>query len=111
MATVNVAIPNPFAQTALFSNNEQAILHYAGCRLRVTGSGNLDSTLFDLDSQLSQPLKVIVMASSNEDEPDILANFKGQKVMLNVGTDEIDEIFEITRIILFAKQLWADYAR
>lgn len=111
MAEMNFAIPNPFAQTALLHNEEESLLHFCAHRIRVVGSGNLLSQLYDLDSQTSQVLKPIIMASSTEDEPDTLTNFKSQRVMLRISTAVIDEVFTITRMLIFAKKLWSEYPR
>lgn len=111
MATADFKIPDPFVQTAFLHDEEENILHVAAIKYRVTGQGNLDSTLYDLDLVTSQPLAVLVMALALEDEPVRLANFKSQRILLKTGTDAIDEVFNITRIIAFFKKLWTDYPK
>lgn len=111
MPEQNFPIPNPFAQTALMGDKEENILHITGVRMRVVGAGNLDNILYSMDPIINQSLRTVVMASTNDDEPTILSNFNSQRTMLKVSTDEIDEIFNITRIILFGKPLWTDFPR
>lgn len=111
MATLHVKIPDPFIQTSQLHDEEENILHIAAIRLRVVGSGNLNSTLMDMDSVQIRPLAAITMAAATEYEPDVLTNFKSQRSMLKLGTTVINEIFTITKIIAFYKALWTEYPR
>jgi phosphoenolpyruvate carboxylase len=84
-------------------------LHCVGARIRVTGNGNLVSTLYSLDDVRSQGLQDIVMASPNRIEPTILANFQEQRMKIRLETTVIDEIFNISRIVLFIKPVAESY--
>lgn len=85
------------------------ILHYAGARLRLQGSGNLIPTFINLDDTPIQQLTAIVMSNTPTREPLRLANFTGQRVRFKVETNMIDEKMIINRIIIYNKPLWADY--
>lgn len=89
--------------------HSEEVLHFAGVRLRVTGIGNLDLVFASLDTIDTQTLSPIVMANSTAREPTRLANFISQRGMLRVGTNVIDEVFRINRIIVFAKPIWSQY--
>jgi hypothetical protein len=95
-------------QPVLGSHSEE-ILHFAGVRLRVTGSGNLRMTFFSLDDVDSSTLAPIAMQTSTGREPTRLANFISQRGMLQIQTTAINETMRINRIILFAKPIWSQY--
>lgn len=77
--------------------------------MRVTGSGNLDMALSDLDSVQTQTLQPFVMSSTTRFEPTRLANFQSQRTRLTISTDTINETFLIKRIIIFAKPVAVEY--
>lgn len=91
------------------SSGGENILHCTGVRLRVVGSGNLDMTLFSLDSARSFPMLSLAMAPTNERELTRLANFKSQRIQLAFSVDVIDEYFKISKIIFFAKTSGLSY--
>ncbi len=99
----------PFAITAPFNDKDEPILHFGAVRLRITGAGNLDMQFQSLDTVKTQTLAPLPMSSVTDREPVKLANFKSQRAMLKISTDEINEIFRINRIILFVKPLWSQY--
>lgn len=77
--------------------------------MRVTGAGNLDMSLSDLDDVQTQTLVPFAMSASTRFEPVRLANFQSQRTRLNISTNEINEIFLIKRIIIFAKPVAIEY--
>lgn len=87
------------------------ILHCNAVRLRVVGSGNLYLTLKSLDDIITEDLVDVAMANSTAIQPTQLANFISQRICLELGTNEIDEIFIISKIIIFVKPLYSEYPR
>ena len=87
------------------------ILHCNATRLRVTGSGNLYQTLRSLDDISEEQLADIVMAASTAIQPTQLANFSSQRIYLELGTTEINETFNISKITIFVKPLFSEYPR
>lgn len=83
--------------------------HIVGVRLRVVGNGNLKMSLTDLDSIQTQNLIDLPMQLTTRIEPTRLANFQSQRTRFEFQTTEIDEIFKIHRIILFAKPVAVEY--
>jgi hypothetical protein len=83
--------------------------HICATRFRLTGSGDLKLTLLSLDGVNTQDLVDLTMASLNSIEPTRLANFQSQRIQLNFRTTAIDEIFEISKIILYAKPVAVEY--
>lgn len=83
--------------------------HVVSVRMRVTGSGNMDLALTDLDDIQTETLVPIVMAATTRIEPLRLANFQSQRVRLVGGVSEIDEWFQIQRILIFAKPVAQEY--
>ena len=95
--------------SAQLGSHQEEIVHYGGVRLRVTGSGNLDMQFLSLDDVDTQSLVPLAMSTTNAREPTRLANFISQRAMLKISSDVINEHFRISRIIIFAKPLWANF--
>ncbi len=85
------------------------VQHYNGVRMRLTGSGSLQMTLYSLDEINSQSLVAFTMAATTAREPTRLANFKSQRCSLEVKTTLINETFRISKIIIFAKPVESEF--
>lgn len=83
--------------------------HVVGVRLRINGAGNLNIGLQDLDNIQTQPLVPIAMQSATRIEITRLANFQSQRIRFTGTTTEINEIFHIRRIVIFAKPVAVEY--
>lgn len=82
---------------------EGQIFHFNAVRLRVTGTGNLDMELQSLDEIYINTLVPLAMTNLTNREPTQLANFNQQRALLRLSTDELDERFVISRIIIYIK--------
>lgn len=83
--------------------NQTLTQHFAGVRLRVEGAGNLQLRLIS-PSEVRQNVLVPLIMQSPTDETKIkLANFKAERTQLEFKTTEIDEIFSISRILIYYK--------
>ena len=91
------------------SSNEEVINHYGAARLRVTGSGNLRLTLFSLDEVKIFTLLSLALKAKNNIEPNRLSNFTQQKAKLEVRTTEINETFQVSKIIVFVRPVAKSY--
>jgi hypothetical protein len=85
------------------------ILHTVGVRYRVTGSGNLQTFLRSLDDVRNVQLANISMSATTNREPTILANFQEQRVQLELKTTVMNEVFTISKIVLFVKPVAETY--
>jgi hypothetical protein len=83
--------------------DEQVINHYGAIRLRVNGSGNLQMSLFSFDEVQSVVLVPIPLNSTTAVEPNRLSNFTQQRAKLMIRTFNINETFQISKIIVFTK--------
>lgn len=83
--------------------------HVVATRLRLTGSGNLNMALTDLDQVQTYNQVAIPMQATTRIEPTRLANIQSQRIRFEFGTTEINEHFHIRRIILFAKAVAVEY--
>lgn len=94
-----------------FSNtsNEEVINHYGAIRLRVNGSASIRPTLFSLDEIKQNALVAITIEEKTNKEPNRLANFTQQRAKLELRTTEINEVFQISKIIIFAKPVAKSY--
>jgi hypothetical protein len=91
------------------SSGMESEYHIVAVRMRVTGSGNLKLTLTDLNQIQTKSLLDIPMQTATRIEPIRLANFQSQRTRLEGGTTEINEVFTINRIIIFAKPVAVEY--
>lgn len=85
------------------------IIHAVATRIRVVGSGNLQLYLRSLDNVRNVQLANITMASTTNKEPITLANFKEQRIQLELKTTLIDETFTISKIVIFVKPVAEGY--
>lgn len=83
--------------------------HVVSVRIRLTGSGNLQIGLEDLDNVQVYPMVPLVMQPTTRIEPTRLANFQSQRIRFTGLTTEINEIFHIRRIVIFAKPVAVEY--
>lgn len=83
--------------------------HTVGIRMRVTGTGNLKLALTDYSNIQTQNLVPLPMVLNTRFEPTRLANFQSQRTRLVGTTTEINEVFEISRILIFAKPVAIEY--
>lgn len=90
-------------------DSTDGIIHFGAIRLRIVGSGNIIPTFYSLDDVESQALVPIAMNATTAREPTRLANFKSQKAYLKLETTEIDEVFNLNRVVVFVKALYSQY--
>jgi len=85
------------------------IQHCNGVRMRLTGAGSLQMRLLSLDAIDAQTLVPFTMSATTQREPTRLANFKSQRMQLEVKTTIIDETFRISKIIIFSKSVESEF--
>jgi len=83
--------------------------HIMGVRARIIGSGDMQYTLEDYSAIQTLDLVPLTMSSATRFEPTVLSNFQSQRTRLIGKVTEIDEWFEIGRIIIFAKPVAVEY--
>lgn len=91
------------------ANAEGIINHFGAVRLRVKGSASLKLTLYSLDETKSSALAPITLSSTTNIEPNRLSNFTQQRAKLRIETTEIDETFQISKIVVFVKPVAKSY--
>lgn len=91
------------------SVDEEVINHYGAIRLHVTGSASLKPTLFSLDEVKQFVLLPLTIQSKTNIEPNRLSNFTQQKAKLELRTTEINETFQISKVIVFVKPVAKSY--
>ena len=104
--TTSNAIPEPHAQTYLASDDEQNFIHLGGVRYRVVGAGTLKTIARTMDSIRSEQLANITLVIVTNKEQTILSNLSARRLMIDLYTENIDELFEFNRIILFIKPIF-----
>ena|ERR1700752_1853436 len=103
----------PFIETAylgapgadVFKDSDN--VHHCGMiRVRAVGSGVLRPTLQNMEEEFTEVIDPITMQSINPNIAERLTNFSEQRMGLRLETTAINEIFRITRITFYVKQLW-----
>ena len=79
--------------------------HYAAVRLRIEGSGALKLRLIGQSDVKQNVLVPLTMQNPAGDMKTKGANFKQERAQLEFKTTEIDEHFELSRIIFFVKPI------
>lgn len=83
--------------------------HIVAVRLRVIGEGNLQLALTDYQDVQTLNLVPLPLVATTRIEPTRLSNFQSQRTRLVGQVTEIDEWFEISRILIFAKPVAIEY--
>lgn len=89
--------------------SQDNIIHYTSVRMRIVGSGQLDMTMYSQDDVHSQPLVPFTMQATMSIRPNRLMNFQHQKAMLQGSVNVLNEWFRINKIVIYAKEVFADY--
>lgn len=79
--------------------------------MRVTGVGNLNFSLESLNQIKTQTLTPFTLQTATNIEPTRLANFQSQRTRWVLANDVSGDCskFQISRIIIFAKPVAAEY--
>jgi len=86
------------------------LVHFGTVRMRVTGAGNLQLFMHSLDeASNSDTLTAIPLQAATNREPTVLSNFIDQYGQLEIKTTQIDEVFEISKIVIFIKPVASGY--
>lgn len=83
----------------------EIIVHNSGVRIRVTGSGLLRLRLMSLNYVKNFELLPLKMEETTDREPTRLASFNSQRMFLKIYTENLNEHFNINRIISFIKPI------
>lgn len=87
----------------------QYISHFNAVRLRVKGQGNLKMSFYSYDGIYSENLSPVAMVPLTNRTPTQLANFTQQSAKLRIETTEMDEVFQISQVIVFTKPVSASF--
>ena len=84
-------------------SSEEIINHFGAVRLRVKGSSSLRAAFYSLDEIFYAKMLAFPVVSATNVEPNRLGNMTQQRAKLELRTTEIDETFQISKIIVFIK--------
>lgn len=94
---------------AALSSTQDNIVHYTSVRMRIIGSGSLRMTMYSQDEVFNSPLVPFTMQATTNIRPARLMNFQHQRAYLEGKTVDINEWFKINKIVIYAKEVFADY--
>lgn len=91
----------------------ESINHFNGVRLRVIGNGNLRVATYqqggDNTDVLNQTLVPYVMSTSTSRQPTLGMNGRKQRLSLEIKITDINEWFQINRLVVFMKPLYSSF--
>lgn len=87
------------------------LLHFNATRMRLNGSGNLLQFLRSLDNVRWIQLPTITMATLTNREPTVITNLIEQRAQLEVRTTGINEVFSISKIMVYVKPTATGYVQ
>lgn len=85
--------------------------HYSAVRIRGSGSGTLETTLYSEDDVKSEALADTTLSTTPGNDYTRLANFQNEKCAINLSCVSFGDYFSVRRLDLFAKVLWSEYPR
>jgi hypothetical protein len=85
------------------------ISHFSSIRMVVTGTGTFKMTVQSMDDIRTKTLVPFVMNSAIRVIPTRLVNFMEQYATFEFKTTNIDEVFKITRIVIFIKEVYTSW--
>ncbi len=91
------------------SSGEELINHYGAVRLRAKGSASLKLKLLSLDETKISNLLALTLQPTTNIEPNRLSNFTQQRAKLELRTTEINETFQISKVIVFVRPVAKSY--
>lgn len=100
----------PFIRTAYIPRQtDEPIMHFNAVRLRVVGNGMLKLTLYSLQDEQRELLADLPLAERTNIQPTRLANFKDQRVSLELKTVSINDYMRVNRIIIYSREFASEY--
>ena len=104
----NVAIAQAVESGLVRLNDSGAMFHFAGVRLRITGSGTLDLTMRDTDLTLTAGLATQTLAATPGQYLTALADFTSEAASVLLEMAAANEYFELFRSTIFASRSWEE---
>lgn len=97
------------AKMSAMNSRGEYLNNFNSVRLRLNGSGSLLMTMYTLNDVNNVELVPLTMAVLTDKEPTRLTNLTSQRAALKIYVDEIDEYFEINRLIIYTKAIFDEY--
>lgn len=85
------------------------VTHFAGVRLRVVGSGNLQITVGTLEDVITKSPSAIVMDEPTRIEPYRIVNFMSQRASFQFKTTAENEWFKVNQLVVYMKPVFTNY--
>jgi hypothetical protein len=87
----------------------QYLNHFNAVRYRILGNGTLHHQINSLDNVYIKTLPNLTLQSSTNRYPNLLTNVTEQRIQLELWTDEIDEVFTVSQIIIYSRPITTGY--
>lgn len=93
------------------NNGGDISTHVNPVRIRIQGEGSIRTTLFNTGSEATDSIVLApaTLSKTTGRSVNILSNFEGEKIFLDIRTLEIDYWFEIDNIWAYVKESRISY--
>ncbi len=101
------AIDSYFKTAFMSLNDNGSVIHTNHLRMRVTGSGILQTTLHSYDEVKTATLATRTLSANPGSEIGLKPNFTNEKIAVKVRVNLSGEWFHLTKLIMWAREVWA----
>lgn len=95
-----------YVTTSLKAALSNWLNHFAGIKLRVSGSGTLTVTLYGEDNSNNTSGPSVTLAATPGLEPDVLINFINEKMKVRFRVTSAGNYFTLSKVTIYSKPLW-----
>lgn len=88
---------------------EESEYHIVGIRMRITGDGIFQLGLLSYDDLNPLVMVPLTMQPTTRIEPTRLCNYQSQRTKMFGQTNNMNEFFRISRILVFVKPVAVEY--
>lgn len=85
------------------------INHFGAIRVRLKGQGNILGTLYSYDQIQSDVLNSVPMSTATDDPVTLLADFTSYVAKLELSTQNIDDVMNISQILIYMKPVASSF--
>lgn len=85
------------------------INHFGAIRVRLKGQGNILGTLYSYDQIQSDILNSVPMSATADDPVTLLADFTSYVAKLELSTQNIDDVMNVSQILIYMKPVASSF--
>lgn len=99
----------PIGSTMTEGSGGENVQHFSTVRIRAVGVGLLKMKVYSLDDIKTKDLVPLGLTSGTRIQPNRLVNFVEQRASFEFWTENTDEWFRISRIVVYVKEIYTSH--